>query len=410
MKILHVNTVDIAGGAARAASRLHLALLNEGIQSQMLVQLKSSEHSSILAPTSKVEKLVNQIRSALDQKRISKYSGVSSPFSPCITPFSNLLKRINEERPDIVHLHWVQSAFLNIRDLQKISTPIVWSLHDMWPFTGGCHYSGSCSRYTSQCGKCDVLRSNNDNDLSRKIFLIKKRALSDKPNINIVAVSEWLADEARKSTLFRRTNIHTISNGLDTNRFDIFDKSSSRKLFNLPLNKRLVMFGAINATKDPRKGYKELLEALQYLATADTEIVIFGASRPKNLPKFQFNSHYVGHLSDDQSLAALYSAVDVMVVPSTQEAFGQTASEAMACGTPVVAFGATGLLDIVEHKVNGYLAKPFDTNALAKGIDWVIRAKNYPELCQKARFKAVSEFDTKIVAQKYIDLYAGILV
>ena len=138
-------------------------------------------------------------------------------------------------------------------------------------------------------------------------------------------------------------------------------------------------------------------------------MVVFGSSRPHNAPEFGFKTHYLGSLADDVSLVTLYSAADVMVVPSLQEAFGQTAAEAMACGTPVVCFDATGPKDIVDHKINGYLARPFDTSDLANGIEWLLNAPNYNELCKNAREKVVLEFDSRVVAGKYIRLYEEIL-
>jgi glycosyltransferase involved in cell wall biosynthesis len=145
------------------------------------------------------------------------------------------------------------------------------------------------------------------------------------------------------------------------------------------------------------------------LDSENTELVVFGSSQPQTPQGFKQKAHYLGHLHDDVSLRVLYSAADVMVVPSLQEAFGQTASESMSCGTPVVAFGATGLLDIVEHQKTGYLAQPFSETDLAAGIDWVLNTPNYPELCQNARNKVLREFDSRVVAQKYIALYEQVV-
>ena len=170
-----------------------------------------------------------------------------------------------------------------------------------------------------------------------------------------------------------------------------------------------MLFGAIGATSDPRKGFDELSEALYKLTCKDIEFVVFGSSEPQEPQDFGFKTHYLGHLHDDVSLVTLYSAVDVMIVPSLQEAFGQTASEAMACGTPVVTFAATGLLDIVDHKQNGYLAQPFNTDDLANGIEWILNTDNYDELCSNAREKVLREFDSIVVAKKYMELYKTIL-
>jgi glycosyltransferase involved in cell wall biosynthesis len=410
LKILHVNTSDIDGGAARAANRLHKALLSQGVDSRMLVQSKKSDDETVLGPNSKLQKLHFKARPTIDYRPLQKYKNrTASLFSPCLLPFSDLTKRIDQVNPDIVHLHWVQSGMLNISDLCKIQVPIVWTMHDMWPLTGGCHYDESCGRYDIGCGSCKVLSSKTDNDLSRKIFRIKQSSLSNFEKLQMVGVSAWLQKEGQKSLLFKKRNVLSIGNALDCQTFKIIDKATARKLFNLPDDKKLILFGAISATKDKRKGFLELYEAIENLNTNDVEIVIFGASEKKDTLKFSYKTHYLGYLRDDQSLVALYNAVDVMVVPSLQEAFGQTASESMACGTPVVAFGATGLLDIVDHQINGYLAQPFDIQDLANGINWVLKHDNKEQLSQAARHKVLREFDSNVVAGKYIEVYERVL-
>lgn len=406
ISVLHVNTVDIDGGAARAANRLHKALLAENIDSKMLVQLKASDDETVIGPNSKIQKLIYKARPSIDYRPLQKYKNrTASLFSPCLLPFSDLIRRIDQVNPDIVHLHWVQSGMLNIDDLFKIKAPIVWTMHDMWPLTGGCHYDENCGRYDIGCGSCKVLSSKTDNDLSRKIFKKKQSALSKFENLQMVGVSAWLQKEGQKSLLFKNRDVLSIGNALDCQTFKMLDKTNARKLFNLPEDKKLILFGAISATKDKRKGFLELYKAIDNLNKNDVEIVIFGASEKKDTPKFPYKTHYLGHLRDDQSLVALYNAVDVMVVPSLQEAFGQTASESMACGTPVVAFAATGLLDIVDHQLNGYLAKAFNTQDLANGINWVLQHENPELLSESAREKVLREFDNKVIAHKYITLY-----
>lgn len=411
MKILIVNASDNQGGAARAAYRLHKSLLAQGIDSQMLVQSKRSDDYTVIGPITKLQKVSSKIRPILDSIPVLFYKQrTKAIFSPSWLPFGGIVDRINKIYPDIVHLHWICGGMIRIEDIAKIKAPIVWSLHDMWAFTGGCHYDEGCGRYVEQCGYCKVLGSQKENDLSGKIWKRKAKTLSKIENITIVGLSKWLQISAKKSSLLKNKNIVNLPNPIDTDKFKPLDKQKARELWNLPQEKKLVLFGAMNATNDPRKGFKELTDALQRLdKNLDIELVVFGSSKPQNAPNFEFKTHYLGHLYDDVSLVTLYSAVDVMVVPSLQEAFGQTASESMACGTPVVAFGATGLLDIVDHKTNGYLAKPFESEDLKDGIEWVLNAANYNELCKNAREKVLREFDSKIVAKKYIDLYREIL-
>lgn len=411
MKILIVNTSDIYGGAARAAYRLHKALLSSGVDSQMLVQNKTSDDYTVLSENKKVNKYLNKLRPILDSLSVRFYKNrTKTLFSPSFLPFSNIVDRINEINPDIVHLHWICGGMIRIEDIARIKAPIIWTLHDNWAFTGGCHIMWDCEKYKQECGNCKVLGSQKENDLSRKVFKRKQKVFNNKKDMSIVGLSNWLNECSKSSTLLKNKNHINLPNPIDTDIFKPFDKNLSRELWNLPKDKKLILFGAMNATSDQNKGFKELAEAINTMKhTSDIEFVVFGSSKPQNAPEFGFKTHYLGRLSDDVSLVTLYSAVDVMIVPSLQEAFGQTASEAMACGTPVVAFGATGLLDIVDNKVNGYLAKPFESKDLAHGIEWVLNSSNYDELCVNAREKVVREFDSKVVAGKYISLYEQIL-
>lgn len=176
MKILIVNSYDVQGGAARAAMRLHKALLNKRVNSEMLVQNKSSDKYKVIGPLSTIEKVASKVRSSLDQLPLRTYKKRSEThFSPSIVPFSNVVDKINEREADIVHLHWINEGMMRIEDLSKIKAPLVWTLHDMWPFTGGCHYSDGCIRYETMCGQCKVLASDQDRDLSRKIYRKKKK-------------------------------------------------------------------------------------------------------------------------------------------------------------------------------------------------------------------------------------------
>lgn len=410
MKILIVNLSDIDGGAGRAVYRLHQSFLSQGVDSQILVQNKYSDDFTVLGPETKFEKIIARIRPIVDAIPVKLYKNRTKTLvSPAWVPFSNIVKKINEINPDIVHLHWVCNGMMSLKDFTKIKAPIVWSLHDMWAFTGGCHYSEECSRYKEDCGCCKVLGSNKVNDLSKNIWNNKKKNFSKIPNITIVAVSRWLGNCAKESSLFRNRRVISIPNSIDTSVFNRFDIQKSRELWSLPQDKKLVLFGAIRAVSDQRKGFKELTQALNKLKDDSIELIVFGSNKPQIAPKLKHKIHYISRLHDDISLKLLYNAADVMVVPSLQEAFGLTASESMSCGTPVVAFGTTGLLDIVDHKENGYLAQPFEIDDLARGIDWVLNNNNHNILGDNARKKVLREFDMPKVAKQYKELYEEIL-
>jgi Glycosyltransferase len=412
MKILIVNTYDIQGGAARAAYRLHRALLEIGINSLMLVQIKRTDDHTVIPvydENNKIQKALAMVRPTLDQIPVMFYKNrTKTLFSPSWLPFSKAVKKINEINPDIVHLHWITGGMFKIEDIDKIKKPILWTLHDNWAFTGGCHIKWDCENYINICGNCPRLGSNKDNDLSKKVFLRKQRIFTKK-NIVIVGPSSWIANLSKRSALLRDKKHYIIPNPIDTNLFKPINKEYARYLWNLPQDKKLILFGAMSATTDINKGFKELTDALKLLTLKDIELVVFGSSKPKNATDFGFKTHYLGHLSDDVSLVTLYNAADVVVVPSLQENLSNTIMESLSCGTPVVAFDVGGNRDMIEHMINGYLAKPFDPEDLAKGIEWVLNAPNYDELCKNAREKVVREFDSIVVAKKYVELYKELL-
>ncbi|WP_319558025.1 glycosyltransferase family 4 protein [Thiomicrorhabdus sp.] len=404
MKVLHVSSSDIKGGAARAAYRLHEALLQSGVDSQMLVQSKASGDYCVIGPASKFEKGIGLLRPAVDAFPLRKYKNRSQTFfSISWLPFSTVVKKINEIKPDIVHLHWICGGLLPISDLEKIKAPIFWTMHDMWPFTGGCHYTEGCEKFSRHCGTCPVLGSEKQKDLSYKVFEKKDKSYRDIESMHILGVSQWLIEEAKKSHLFQGKKVSWLPNPINTRVFFPVRQSIARELLCLPSDKKLVLFGAMGGDSDPRKGFDELASALNYLAD-DIELIIFGSKEPKNRQEFRQNTHYLGHIYDDVTLKILYSAADVMVVPSLQEAFGQTATEAMACGTPVVAFNATGLIDIVDHKVNGYLARPYESEDLARGISWVLETER-AKLSGQAIDKVENNFSYDVIARLCKELY-----
>jgi len=412
MKILHLSTFDTIGGAARAAYRIHQGLRNLEADSWMLVRKKASSDSRVIEPTNTWAKLATHSRAVLNNHPLRRYPGHDSGFSCQWLP-DKLFQQVTALNPDIVNLHWIANGYLQIESLARLKKPVVWTLMDMWPFTGGCHYSGNCMAYKHSCGQCPLLKSSTEIDLSKKIWRRKFKAW-ESLNLTIVSPSSWLAQGARESQLFQNLRIETIPFCLDTQIYKPIDQLVARSVYNLPQDKTLVLFGAISATQDQRKGFHLLQEALQKLSQTpwkDTiELVVFGSSEPQNPPKLGFKTHYLGHLHDDASLAVLYSAANLMIVPSTQEAFGQTASEASACGTPVVAFNNSGLTNIIDHKKTGYLAQALDIDDLVAGIAWLLKDQaRYKLVRTQARQKAESEFGLQIQAEQYLALFQDLL-
>ena len=408
MRPLLLSTYDIQGGAARAAYRLHQGLQEIGVTSQVLVQNKTSDDSHVNGPISKLDKTIAFLRSGIDGLPLALYRKRTDDRNSLGWLPENRVQQINLIQPDIVNLHWVGSGFLRLETLRKIRQPIVWTMHDMWAFTGGCHYTDGCDRYLQQCGACPQLRSQSSRDLSRWNWTRRERLFKEL-NLTIVAPSQWLTDCAKQSPLLNHCRVERIPYGLDLTRYQPQNKAWVRSLLKLPQDKSLILFGAADAMSDRRKGFHLLAEALQKLGQMDwenkPEIVVFGASRGDL--DCGFPVHYLGTLQDDLALALAYSAADVFVAPSIQDNLPNTVLEAIACETSVVAFAIGGMPDLIESGQTGYLAQPFDTDDLARGIRWVLTTDQ--PLGQRARQVAEQRFSLTTQAYAYRDLFESLL-
>lgn len=413
MKPLIVS-LSTRGGASGAAYRLHQGLQQLDCPSQMLVQTKFSDDPSVLASDKSYDKLIAklQINERFNNLPLQKYSQRSDAiFSTQWFP-DTVGSKIQKLGTDLINLHWICRGFLRIETLARFRCPIVWTFHDMWAFTGGCHYSGECDRYRESCGACPQLGSDCENDLSRWIWRRKAKAWKDL-NLTIVAPSQWMANCARSSALFQNRRVEVIPNSLNTEIYKPLDRRIARSRLNLPEDKQLVLFGAQDVA-DPRKGFPLLQAALQDLSGAGwsdrLELVIFGTVQSLQQFELGFKCHRLGKLSDDISLALLYAAADVFVACSLQDNLPNTVVESFACGTPSVAFNIGGLPDIIDHQDNGYLAQPYESEDLARGIAWVIdNPERHRRLSNCARQKAEREFTMALQARRYASLFAQLV-
>jgi glycosyltransferase involved in cell wall biosynthesis len=407
VRIIHLSYNDINGGAFRATYRIHQSLLKQGISSRLWVNEKESDDWTVEDLNSKIGKVLNKLRRRVINYSLIKMLKTKNKIihSPSVLP-SNWVKHINNSDSDIVHLHWIQNEMLSIKDISKIKKPIVWTLHDMWAFCGAEHYTND-NRWRE--GYYPNNRPNYESgfDLNRWTWNRKKKYWN-KP-IQIVTPSTWLAKCVKESALMKSWPVSAIAYPIDTDQWTPMNKKNARQLFDLSPDANLILFGAAGGGKDPRKGYDLLLSALKYLKADNKikkiELVVFGQSKPKSQLDLGFPVHFSGHLYDDLSLSALYSAADVMVVPSRQDNLPNTAVEAQACGTPVVSFDIGGLPDIIQHQKTGYLAKAFDTRDLANGITWVLEQNGSNKLGNNAREQALEKFSEKKIAEDFVSIY-----
>ena len=334
-------------------------------------------------------------------------TGNSIIHSPAILP-SGRVDDLNNSDADVLHMHWVQGEMLSIAEIGRLRKPVIWTLHDMWAFCGAEHYTDEF-RWREGYRKNNRPSYENGFDLNRWTWQRKLKHWQ-RP-MHIVTPSHWLAKCVRESALMRDWSVSVIPNPIDTERWQPVDQTLAREMLGLPKDVPLLLFGAMGGSHDPRKGFDLLQAAMKHLRRElpELQLVVFGQLRPKDPPDLGFPIHYTGHLFDDLSLRALYSAVTAFILPSRQDNLPNTGVESLACGTPVVAFDTCGLPDIVIHKETGYLAKAFDSEDLAQGIIWILKNSSPSMLRNKARAAAVAQFSTQNIFTKYIKTYQMIL-
>lgn len=430
LNILHVNASDINGGAARAAYRIHRSLVGHGRAHLLLSELRAicqqTDDPTVIGGLHlQQNQIFRSVQYRLAQRaRRGFHTGNPSQHSFALHD-TGLGRELNQRhrhgQADLVHLHWLGDATLSIEEIGRLTMPLVWTLHDQWAFCGAEHYTsppqpGEAASSDERFAEGYTLSNRPIHevgpDLNRRTWLRKRRAWW-RP-IRIVCPSTWMADCARRSALMASWPITVIPYPIDLATWAPVDQDQARALLQLPQGRPLVLFGAIGGTTDPRKGADVLLEALQRLRVQavgtpleQLELVVFGQCRPAQPPDLGLQIHYSGRLHDDLTLRLLYSAADVMVVPSRQEAFGQTALEAHSCGTPVVGFRTGGLVDIVADRRTGVLADPFHPASLAAAIRWVLEdPQRRIQLGALARLRAEQIWNPERVAGLYADVYA----
>lgn len=408
IKVVHLIGGDLSAGASRGAYEIHKGLLAQGIHSRILTDSYTDLFDETITSVAldNTGKLSRTLRRALDSSPKLFYRNRQK------TVFSTGLAGIRLDNfssyaeATVVHLHWFNGGFVSLRSLKRIRKPIVWTLRDMWPMTGGCHYAMGCTRYLTGCGGCPQLGSTSRLDLSRVALAAKQRLVP--AEAKVVGISRWLAAQAMKSPVFNAHEISTISNCISTRDYFPVDKAVAKSLLTLTSKKKIILVGA-QALATYYKGFDYFLQSLNFLDREKYHLCFFGALDPNEIAHLDFSYTIFGFLHDTISLRLAYSAADVFVAPSIMEAFGKTLAEAMACGTPVVCFDSTGPRDIVDHLENGYKAVSYEPADLARGVEWACFHQEPEKLGSSARQKVVASFDSEVIARKYIDVYKDAL-
>ncbi len=418
MKVVHLSTSDTNGGAAIAALRVFNAQIKSGIDSKLVVQLKHSNDSEVISLVQTFGDKLRFYKRFLQDELSIRTLSISSRGRFTFPYFGlNLSKNKLLNEADIINLHWINGGFISLKtlaNLVKINKPVVWTLHDMWAFTGGCHYNIDCEKFIDKCGFCPSLKIKSRNDFSRKIYL-NKREIYKELNLKIVTSSNWLRKEAERSSLFRHKDIQTIPTPMDTKLFRPLDMKIIRKKLNLPIEKKLILFASMNLT-DERKGFRYLIQALSLLKKINADIynttglVVFGTLDKKVLNDIPFQVYQFGKINNQENIVEYYNAADLFVAPSLQDNLPNTVIESTCCGTPVVGFDVGGMPDMIDHLENGYLATLKSSEDLAKGINALLST---PEMLNKfrlaCRVRAENLYNEDEVAQQYMELYSKII-
>jgi len=413
-KIVHICTFA-SGGAGKAAYRLHDGLCRAGMDSTFLCLSKGLAdptvkviHGTATSTEPGYAEVMGTIcnrwhKITLDHPQrppgLEMFSDADSPVR---------LAELEEiKSADIIHLHWV-AGLVDYDELARAARgkKVVWTLHDMNPFTGGCHYAGDCLKYRTSCGACPQLGSTADNDLSRHIWGKKRRGLHGL-DITVVTPSRWLSSCAVQSAIFRDCRVVCIPYGVPTNVFQPYNRQEIRKVMSISLDAKVILFGAENLGNN-RKGFAYLLEALRlYRTQGDREMVLvtFGHLDPSITIDSPYPVIPCGSIGDEQNLAYIYSMADLLVIPSLEDNLPNTVLESMACGTPVVGFDIGGIPDMIEHGKTGYLAVAGDVNDLLAGIDQVLLNPDNISFHENCRRKVESLYTVHTQATRFTILY-----
>ncbi len=404
MNILHINQSDIAGGAAIAGYRLHQGLLNNGINSKLLVG-KVETNNELVSNVPRKYTLENQLY------RLSSCLGLN--YINLISSF-DILKHQFYQQADILNFHNLHTGYFNYLALPSLTKnkPAVITLHDMWSFTGHCAYSYDCDRWKNGCGQCPNLNSYPaiQRDNTHWEWKLKKWVYSHS-NLVVITLSKWLTEQVKQSIL-NRFPIHHIPNGIDTEAYQPREKKYSRNILGIAPHKKVLMFGA-GSLKAIRKGGNILIKALQQLPTslkAEVLLMTIGHSSENISQALDIETINLGYISSDRLKSVVYSAADLFVFPTRADNLPLMLQESMACGTPMVSFKVGGVPDLVRHDVTGYLATPEDYHDLCQGIIKLLQEDSLREkMSQNCRQIALTEYSLELQIKRYSNIYQQLL-
>lgn len=412
ISVLHINTWGGIGGAFIASDRLHQALLKLGVDSSLAYgRVVDDSDSEIKKLSNYIE--INRNKSIIENFWIKFFKKLGLNDIGNISSFE-LKNHQYLQQANIINFHNLHSDYFSYLALPSLtaSKPAIWTLHDMWSFTGHCAYSYDCMKWQNGCGKCPY--PDTEPIIQRDATHIEwklKNWVYSRSNLTIVAPSNWLAKAAKQSIL-KCFPIHHIPNGIDTEVYQPLDSVKCRSLLGIPTGKKVLMFGAQSLT-NIRKGGDLLLQALSRLPAsvkAETMLLTLGDGGEEISATVGMDTLNLGYVSSDRRKAIAYSAADLFIFPTRADNLPLVLQESIACGTPMVSFKVGGVPDLVRPGITGYLASPEDVNDLCYGIVQLLEDDTLRErMRQNCRAIALAEYSLELQVQRYIELYRQVL-
>ena len=419
MNVLSVNAAADTGGAGRALCRLHQGLKQLGHESPILARSHEGTDQDVLSIEDVADGWLSPLVRTVDSmgRRMEAHAGI--PFSRYQTT-KYILKSALLDEADILHLHNIHGGYFNYHLLPALSErkPIVWTLHDMWALTGHCAYPYDCQRWKTGCHDCPLLKGPGRNmveppptriDRTRQVWRTKRR-LYRKSQLHIVTPSQWLCEQVKTSILADTGSAQCIPNGLDLEVFRPRDPDLARRALDVPTGAKTILFVAQNTTQG-RKGFQFLLDALERIQDLRSVVLMtIGAAGVSHTQLDRFRRRDLGRMTDEVLLSLVYSAADLFVLPTLADNLPVVLQEAMACGTPMVAFDVGGVPELVRHLETGYLARYKDVEDLAHGIRFLLEDGDLrADLGQQCRSVAEAEYSLVLQASRYVELYERVL-
>lgn len=406
MKVIHIFSIN-SGGAAIAAKRIakSVEMVSRNNVKNEYLTLYTTEGSEEVIPfySSSIEVFMAKIGRKVSEILLEPHSkNYPGPFTmgEYGVAYNRRLNSIFQEK-DIIHIHWVNRGFFSIKQLEMLANfeiPIIWTMHDMWAFTGGCHYDGECGKYKKKCHDCICIeKGKNDFSIEQE----KKKRIFTRSNFFFVGCSEWITNCAKDSYILKKqNNIECIPNPIDNDFLLQMDKSMLRDKYNVPRNEKVVLFGSMSSD-DERKGGKIIHKIVSEISRRGYRTIVFGNFSSEIKRTFD-NVTFFGPISDQGKMHEIYSMSDVFIAPSIQENLANTVMESLASGTPVVAFDIGGMSDMIVDGVNGKLVRPFNLEEYISSIDYIM---DNQWMGQNAIESVKEKFSYKKIGARYYTLY-----